>query len=177
MPAEPENRILFEEIYKGYYKQMLYVANRILENNTDAEDAVQDALLRIGRNIAFLRNREDWAIRGYVLTVAKNSALNVLRKRNTTIPFDEDLAVDYTLDDPVFKEVVNSLDYEQLLRAIRHMDPLYRQVLTLVYVHKQTPKEVADLLGRKVDTVRKQLNRGKRLLLDYCKKEGFDYEE
>lgn len=176
IPGEPEDRILFEDIYKGYYKQMLYVANRILDNPADAEDAVQDALLRIARNIASLRNQQSWAIRGYVLTIAKNSALNILRKRSRIVPFNEDFAENYTLDDPVFQQVVNSLDYERLVHAIRHMDPLYRQVLTLVYVHKQTPKEVADLLGRKVDTVRKQLNRGRRLLLDYCKKEGFDYE-
>ena len=176
IPAEPEDHSLFEDIYKGYYKQMLYVANKILENPADAEDAVQDALLRIARNISSLRCQETWAIRGYVLTVAKNSALNILRKRNKILSVNNEIAENYTLEDPVFQEVVNSMDYERLVHAIRHMDPLYRQVLTLVYIHKQTPKEVADLLDRKVDTIRKQLNRGKRLLLDYCKKEGFDYE-
>ena len=175
--GEPEDRIRFEEIYTGYYKQMLFVANRILDNTADAEDAVQDALLRIARNITSLREREEWAIRGYVLTIAKNSALNVLRKRDTSIPHNDGISPGYTTEDPVFEEVVNSLNYERLIHAIRHMDPLYRQVLTLVYIHKQTPREVADLLGRKVDTIRKQLYRGKRLLLDYCKKEGLDYED
>lgn len=171
----PEDRLRFEDVYHRYHKQMLLVANRVLNNTDDAEDAVQDALLRIARNIGALRNRESWAVRGYVLTVAKNSALKILEKNLRRNQSKRYLDPKFAQDEEVFNRVVNSLDYALLVRAVRHLDPLYRQVLTLVYLQKQTPAEVADILGRKEDTVRKQLYRGRKLLLEFCNKEGLNY--
>ena len=55
------------------------------------------------------------------------------------------------------------------------MDHRYRQVLTLAYLQEMSPREVADILGRKEDTVRKQLYRGRKLLMDFCKKEGINF--
>ena len=170
------DQLRFEDIYHGYHKQMLFVANRILGNMNDAEDAVQDALLRIARNISSLRNRENWAVRGYVLTIAKNSALKMLTKKQQDDRIVRALNSDATDGDDILSHVLDSLDYELVLRAVRHLDPLYRQVLMLVYIQQQTPKEVADLLGRKEETVRKQLYRGRKLLLEFCKKEGLNYD-
>ena len=51
MIEEQADQIRFEQIYHGYRKQMLAVANRVLRNPEDAEDAVQNALLGIARNI------------------------------------------------------------------------------------------------------------------------------
>lgn len=172
---EQADRIRFEDIYRGYYKQMLTVANSILENPEDVEDAVQEALVRIAKHMPALRNREDWAVRGYVLTVAKNTALQLYNKNKRRLKHPHTQLFKEEVDDEVFQKVINMLDYDLLLRAVRHMDPRYRQVLTLAYLQKMTPQEVASILGRKEDTVRKQLYRGKKLLMDFCKKEGINF--
>lgn len=177
MIDEQVDKIRFEEIYYGYHKQMLVVANRVLCNMDDAEDAVQDALIRIARNMDAIRDREDWAVRGYVLTVAKNSALKVLAKNQRNSKAIDVLKVKPEKDEDVFDHVLNCLDYQLLLRSIQHLEPLYRQVLMLVYVQKQSLKEVADILGRKEETVRKQLYRGRKLLIEFCKKEGLNYDQ
>lgn len=177
MIDEQVDQIRFEEIYYGYYKQMLVVANRVLCNMDDAEDAVQDALIRIARNMDAIRDREEWAVRGYVLTIAKNSALKVLAKNQKTGKAVDALKLKPERDEDVFDQVLNCLDYQLLLRAIQHLEPLYRQVLMLAYVQKQSLKEIADLLDRKEETVRKQLYRGRKLLIELCKKEGLNYDQ
>ncbi len=177
MIDEQVDQIRFEEIYYGYHKQMLVVANRVLCNMDDAEDAVQDALIRIARNMDAIRDREDWAVRGYVLTVAKNSALKVLAKNQRNSKAIDALKVKPERDENVFDQVLNCLDYQLLLRSIQRLEPLYRQVLMLVYVQKQSLREAADVLGRKEETVRKQLYRGRKLLIELCKKEGLNYDQ
>lgn len=172
---EQADRIRFEDIYNGYYKQMLIVAGSVLDNQADAEDAVQDALLRIARNMTALRNREDWAIRGYVLTVAKNAALQIHNRDRRHGKKTDSRSNPMEETDEVFQRVINSLDYDLLLRAVQHLDYRYRQVLTLAYLQEMCPREIADLLGRKEDTVRKQLYRGRKLLMDFCKKEGINF--
>ena len=64
----------FDKLFLAYHRQMLFVAQGILHNPSDAEDAVQNALLKIYR----LRDSipEDPRVRrAYVLTAAKYAAL------------------------------------------------------------------------------------------------------
>jgi RNA polymerase sigma factor (sigma-70 family) len=85
--------------------------------------------------------------------------------------------VNAAADDNLFRQVQSCSDYELLMRAIRQMDAPYREVLMLVYVQEQTISAAADVLGRKQETVRKQLQRGKAKLIELCGKEGLCYEQ
>ena len=76
IPNDSESQMKFEYIFNSYAKQMIYVANRILGNRQDAEDAAQEALLRIAANIKSVDTTDDARARGYVLTAAKNAARN-----------------------------------------------------------------------------------------------------
>lgn len=47
----------------------------------------------------------------------------------------------------------------------------------LVFVQEQSVKDAAAILRRREGTVRQQLNRGRRLLAELCRKEGMCFEE
>lgn len=173
---DKEDQCRFERIYYSYRKQMVLVADRVLHNQSDAEDAVQDALVRIARNIANVP-RDEKVERAYVLTAAKNAALNMLPAQQRRREMLDLADVQAAGTDDLFRQVQNCRDYELLLRSIRQMDAPYREVLMLVYVQEQTPKAAADVLGRPYETLRKQLQRGKRLLIELCRKEGLCYVE
>ena len=51
MIDSPEDRSKFEQIYMEYRSMMFHIANRILTNEQDAEDAVHEAFLKIAENI------------------------------------------------------------------------------------------------------------------------------
>ena len=171
------DRVRFEQLYNSCRKQMLAVAYRILESGPDAEDAVQDALLGVARNMGSLRQSSDDALRAYAMTAVKNSALKVLQRNQKNQQAARNLELDFAVSDSVFQSVLNSLDSELLLRAMRQLDPRYRDVLLLIFVQELTVQEAADVLGRKEETVYKQLQRGKKILVDLCRKEGLNYGE
>ena len=52
-----EDRSKFEQIYIEYRDLMFYVANRILDSDQDAEDAVHEAFLKVAENIKKLGNQ------------------------------------------------------------------------------------------------------------------------
>lgn len=54
---ESENQSKFEEIYNTYKGLMFYVANKILNNEADSEDAVHNAFITIAENIKKLIKR------------------------------------------------------------------------------------------------------------------------
>ena len=171
------DKLRFEQLYHSYRKQMLAVAYRILENPDDAEDAVQDALLGIVKSISSLRELEDTALRAYVLTAAKNAALKILYRNKKGTDTERILELDYKESESVFQTVLNTMAADLLLRAMRQLDPIYRDVLLLTYVQECDLQETAATLGRKEETVRKQLYRGRKLLIELCRKEGLNFGE
>lgn len=167
-------RLRFEQIYYGYRKQMLYVAQGILHDPMEAEDAVQTALLGIARQIRHLPAQDPRALRAYVLTAAKNAALNLLprkQQQNELLDLSELNMADGT---DLFEQVSASENYALLHRAIRKIPAVYRDVLMLKYVQGMTMKEIASLLGRKTSTVHQQITRGKKLLIAQCREEGME---
>lgn len=164
----------FEQIYYAYRKQMLCVALEILHDPHDAEDAVQNALVGIARHISAIPYRSEKVLRVYVLTAAKNAALNLLPQKKRRDSMQDISGLNLPSPDDPFERVVNCQDYELLLRAISQLEEPYREVLTLCYVHDHGPKATARILSRGEATVRKQLYRGKKQLLELCRKEGLD---
>ena len=177
MIEEQADQIRFEQIYHGYRKQMLVVANRVLRNPEDAEDAVQNALLGIAKHIKSIPASDERVVRAYVLTAAKNAALSLLPGKQQRDSFADISELTIAVEEDLFQQVLNSHDYALLLRAMKKLEPPYREVLLLVYVHEHGSKATADILCRKEETVRKQLQRGRRLLIELCRKEGMCFGE
>ena len=174
---DAEDMLRFERIYYGYRKQMFYVANVILSDEYDAEDAVQNALLGIARNIKALPECDDALIKAYVLTAAKNAALNLLPKkqrRDSELDIDE---LDFADGNGVFEKVAMSDDYKKLMKAIDKLPDMYRDVLLMHCVYGLKAHETAQLLGRKASTVRQQVTRGRKKLIEFCIQEGMVFDD
>lgn len=174
---DAEDMLRFERIYYGYRKQMHFVTNELLHDTHEAEDAVQNALLGIARNIKSLPACDEKLIRAYVLTAAKNAALNLLPKkqrRDSELDIDE---LDFADGDGVFEKVAMSDDYKKLMKAIDKLPDMYRDVLLMHCVYGLKAHETAQLLGRKASTVRQQVTRGRKKLIEFCIQEGMVFDD
>lgn len=166
----------FADIYYNYRKQMLLVANHVLHDPHDAEDAVQIALLGIARNIHSVPSKNEKIIKAYALTAARNAALSMLPKKQERDKIIDISEVNAASEADLFEQVMASQDYDLLLRAMQQLPVIYREVLMLIFIHEHTTKEAAEILCRREGTVRQQLNRGKKLLIELCKKEGMCFD-
>lgn len=157
----------FETLYLSWQKQMILVAEQILRNRQDAEDAVHNALLRISRQQHTLP-QEERSLRAYMLTSARHAAYDLLPKQRKEADIDTIVMAD---TDDLFQKIVASEDYQRLLKAIGQLPEKYRDVLMLRYVQELTVEEIAILLGKNRSTIHKQLSRAKGLLLRIYEKE------
>ncbi|HAN20794.1 MAG: hypothetical protein A2Y15_03470 [Clostridiales bacterium GWF2_36_10] len=161
----------FLQVYEIHKKKMLYIAYNILHNQFDAEDAVQKALLAIARHMNAIDKPSDYKTSVYVTKTTKNMALKILQKRkHNDVSFD---SIDYEISDTI--DFIEQLSEEEevkiVLRAIYKLDDTYRDVLCYHFLNELSTKEIADLLGRKHNTVKSQLKRGKEILLTSLKRE------
>ena len=165
------DRKLFERIYYAHRKQMLTLAFAILENEDDAEDLVHDVFCNIAekymQSLQKIKNEQD--MKNYLLKATKNSALNKKRDAKPHISLHESeymLNKDDMNDNEFLDMICNNISYQEVLSAIRSLDKKYEDVLYLHFVIGMTVPEVAEHLDRNKQTVKKQLFRGKILLLE-----------
>lgn len=74
-----DDRAVFAEIVKRYESMMLRVCMRVLRQPHDAEDARQNALLRLWRKAGSIQNRKK--LRNWLHRVAYHEALRILKKK------------------------------------------------------------------------------------------------
>ena len=162
-----EDQRRFTRLYEAYEKTVYAVALRVLGDPTRAEDAAQQTwfqLLRRWERVSALPWDET---EGYVVTAAKNCALDILRTERRTVAFPEDW------DPPAREE--REEEYGYLVSLIRALPEGYRRILELKLVEEQTNKEIARRLGINESTVASRVMRGRNMLKAQLEKEGYTY--
>lgn len=176
---ETNSKSKFEEIYLSYRKQMLALSLSILHNEEDAEDVVHNVFLCIAtKHMAFISSIENSNdLRNYLLKATKNTALNEIKKKTrTNIPLDS--VIDYdkekplVLSDDEFVDLLcTKMEYTNVVKAIQSIGEPYKDVLYYHFVLELSVPDTAKHLNRKTETVKKQLQRGKKLLLELLTRE------
>jgi RNA polymerase sigma-70 factor, ECF subfamily len=162
----------FESLVMPHRGALLRIAQRILRNREDAEDAVQHALLDAFRNLNGFQGRSQFS--SWLTRIAMNAALMRLRvnRRERATSLDELLEAGQTLAQiplmetrPNPEEQYLSKESRVLLqKALRKMSPLYVEVLHLRGVQELSAKESAVLLKLPEGTVKARLHRARAKL-------------
>lgn len=171
---DPRDSDFFEYLYMTYKKQMLSVAFDVLKNNYDSEDAVHNAFISVAKRISELKEKAPNVIRAYLCRSARNSALNIYSKRNRVKIFEEPLSENENISalDDELDVVIQTESFERIVNCIKALPDTYRDTLYLFYVDELTAAEIAVKLNREKGTVKKQIYRGKKVLLDLFAEEG-----
>lgn len=164
----------FTELYNAYRYTMLYVANSILKNQSEAEDVVHDAFLKILEIIDQIGEVNCSKTKSLIVIIVKNKAIDRFRREKHTEqhPLDD---YEYTLADDDGEPgdiVIGRQGYERLIAAIGSLGDKYTSVLELKYIHGYSNSEVARILDIEPKAVNMRLYRAKGRLREILAKEG-----
>ena len=164
MIDSPEDRSKFEIVYQKYRGLMFYVADQILHNTQDSEDAVHQAFVKIAENIEKIGAPECPKTKNYVVTIAESKAIDLYRsnKRRNTVEYTEEMA-DIAVED---------CEQKGLAQCILRLPVRYREIVLLKYYHGFSLKEIAKQLGISLANANKIDQRAKKKLMELCKEEG-----
>lgn len=165
VPLDESSKELLESIYLKYRDSMFAAALSITHNTTDAEDVVQHVFLKIAQKYmaSVERLSDSKALRYYLLTATKHSVLNLYRTKFHEIPV-EPVTFDSYIQDSVFLDQMNTYDSPILIKKIRNLKPIYRDVLYQRFVLDLSVKEIANINHAPLGTIKKRLLRAKSLL-------------
>jgi RNA polymerase sigma-70 factor, ECF subfamily len=164
----------FEELVRRHSQLIYRTLMAILGNPTDAQDAMQDALLNAFKHLAGFQGRSKFTT--WLVSIAKNAALERLRNRERVVSLDEDTAepgedfrprqVRAWQDDP--EQMCSSSEMRQLVeRGILQLPTNYRVVVILRDIEDLSTEEVARQLGLSVPALKSRLFRGRLMLREF----------
>lgn len=160
--------IAFEQhhptLYETYRGLMFYVANQILQNEQDAEDAVHDAFLSVAEHIKKFSRLERHKTKAFLVTIVENKAIDLYRKK--THRKEEILWEETTGLAPAYEPE------DGLTRCILKLPARYREFLRLKHELGYSTKEVAELMGISWPAARKLEQRARDRLEELCREEG-----
>ena len=159
-----EDRRRFVAIYEQYHERMERVALRILGEQYDAEDAVQNAFLQIIRHFEKIFEIPGEELPFWIISIVKNEALMILRKRSKTVPLKEWNGVEKSAD--------HTTGYNELVKLFGNLPEKYRTVLEMKILIGYTDKEIAKHLNISETAVSSRASRGRELLRKLIEKEG-----
>ncbi len=167
-----EDKSFFEELFYKYRKQMVYYAFGFVSGEVDAEDIVHDVFLKVAqRHLGLLKKLENETdVRNYLLKATKNTALNLAKARSRETEL-QDERIEHISDEDFTKRICAKLEYNRIVEAINSLDEIYKTVLYYHFVLGLSVKETSSLLDRSISATKKQLVRGKKLLLERLEKE------
>lgn len=164
MIESPEERSKFVMIYEEYREYMYRVAFAILHNQEDAEDAVHYAFVKIAENIKNVDEPVCLKTRGYVVTIVRNRAIDVYRKKQAH-PHAE------------YRDALRGVQVEydgdnRVAACIMKLSEHQRNILILKYHYGYELKEIAKMLGVTYRNALQIEQRAKNKLRALCEEEG-----
>ena len=151
---------------------LLRVARSLTRNDADAEDLVQDTLLRAYRAIDRFDGRHP---RAWLLTILRNTHINRNRRRRPELLRDTDGGVDrigqLAGDDTTDAMIDVAFDAE-VEAALASLDEPFRAVVELVDIDGLSYAETAQRLGIPTGTVMSRLHRARGRIRDHLERAG-----
>ena len=160
-----EDRQKFIEIYEQYHDQMERTAMRILKEQSDVEDAVQNAFMQIIRHFEKIFEIPCEELPFWIISIVKNEARIILRKNQRTVPLDD--------WDGFTKSIDDISEYTELVDLFTRLPESYRSVLEMKVLHGYSDKEISKRLGISETAVSFRATRGRVMLREIIGKEGF----
>ena len=164
---------LFHDLIRPYERRMYVTAFSIVQNAGEAEDAVQETMLKAYRNLQSFRGEAKFST--WLTSIALNEARGRRRKseRHATVSIDEERGHDdvgsgpYVLRDwrEIPSETLERKNVAALLRAaVEELPEIYRTVFVLRDMEEMSIEETARELGLQAGAVKVRLHRARMML-------------
>ena len=167
--AQRGDRDALDRLLRRHYDRIHAVCRRIAGSTRDADDAAQEAMIRIVRALDRFDGRASFSTWSY--RIATNAALDELRKRSRrpklrVVGDDDRAGPPEPADELAHRRVEGVVDRLAIDAALVALPEEFRVAVVMRDVGDLDYAEIADALSVPVGTVKSRIARGRRMLLE-----------
>ncbi len=164
---DESDKEFFTEIFMSFQGQMWKTAASVLKDDYLAEDAVQNAFIRIAKNLDTVRSLDGDLRRAYMLTAAKHAAIDLIKKSR-----EINCEMIFKAKSKFSNDEIESLEETDfIVHILNKMSPIYRDFLYYYLVLGITEKEISKILELNINTVRQRISRGRKKFTELYEEE------
>ena len=153
------NHIAFQRLYHLASPTVYGVLLRMLKINESAEDALQETFLRVWNKAASYDQNQGKPLT-WIISIARYHALDVLRSKNASILRDDHYVSEHALTDSTLQNLSDQVGDGQLLAiCLDRLEPEARDCVVNAYCGGYTHRELSDMTGRALGTVKSWIKR------------------
>lgn len=161
---------IIESIYDEYSRKLYLASYRILGNAQEAEDVMQDTLLKVctTQDISKIDN-----IGGFLYKSCVNRCLDILRKRQRQKSLSQELKNADEEEDGICEEEKTQKGLiGRIISLIARLPESCRQIVSLKLIEGYDYQEIAQITSLNESSIRSKFMRGRQMLSVSLKKEG-----
>lgn len=174
-----KDSMLIERLYVDYNAIMYEEAIKILKEQQLAEDAMQQAFIKIIDNLHKIDEENKIRTKNFLTIICRNVAIDIYNKRNKITPMSDYIdkiesndVEEKECDDEPVNIVISKETENDIINAIGKLPEIYKDVIILESYYDYPKKKIAELMNLNYDTVKKRIERGRNMLAEVLKKEG-----
>ena len=149
---------------------MFIIANRLMSNPQDAEDAMQEAFINAFQKIGQYKGEVTFG--AWLKKIVINKCLDNLKLKKRRIQFERETDIDIPDEDPTW-EVEDSVTVEEIKKSILKLPDKYKRVIMLYLIEGYSHEEISQILDISIIASRTQLRRGKQKLKILLKQQHY----
>lgn len=151
----------FARLYDLVAGRVFGLAKRILRDPAQAEEVTQEVLVEVWRTATRFDPSRGSAT-SWIFTIAHRRAVDRVRSEQASADRTQRLAAQSatTPYDNVVEAATSRIEQQQVRRCLKSLTDLQREALTLAYYGGYTYREVAQLLGAALPTVKTRMRDG-----------------
>ena len=159
------------DFYRLHGRRLYNMSYRILLNAEDAEEIVQDTILKYVTLPLPVRPLQEQQVSAWLARTCIRASIDRLRKYKREALFREEYARETAGDTPE-AEIPAEATAARILSAIGRLPDPYRLVVTLILTEGLDYEEIARYTGQRESTLRSRFLRGKQNLVTLLKEDG-----
>lgn len=162
----------FSTLYRKYYPKLIYFTSKMCNDAQTAEDISTDSFMTAFEKIDKY-DKEKAQFSTWLFTIAKNLALQSIKNSKKSISLD----VEYDEEGTTMKDFIQEEDSDEHIHSVKEMkanimkeaikklkEP-YRSVIEMREIQKMPYKDIADIKGINLNSIKSQIRNSRALLI------------
>lgn len=151
----------FDVLYKETFSLVRFAIYTYVQNKDIVEDLIQETYMKVSNNI---RSYNSSSFSNWIYTIAKNVALDYVRKKKEVILDDESIIPD-TGSHPYLNYVIN------------HLEDNLKEVFLMKVLCGHTTKKIATILNKKPSEINQMYYQAKAILKENLEEDSYEFKK
>ena len=149
----------FEYLFDRYRDAIHRLFLQRTGNTEDADDLLQETFIKVYMNLH--RYSPEYTFGQWLYTIARNTFIDYVRKRQDDLPIDERFAAPASNAPTPEESVINLQQRSQIEHYLERLAPRYRQLILMRFFEEYSYEEIAAKLSLPLGTVKTQIHRAR----------------